>query len=448
MSHPFLPLTDEDRQQMLRHIGVESIEELLEAIPEQLRLREPLPLPPQLSEAQTYELLRELAARNAGAHTHICFMGAGAYDHYVPAVVKALISRGEFQTAYTPYQAEVAQGTLQSIYEFQSMLCELTGMDVANASLYDAGGALAEACFLASAATGRKRIIVAGEVHPHYRRVAQTVCAGRGISIESFIAEDGTIPYEELEAQVREDTAAVVVQQPNFYGTVDDVAPAGELAHRVGALFVVVVDPISLGLLQPPGAYGADVVVGEGQPLGIPLNLGGPYLGLFAARRQWIRLMPGRIAGATEDAEGRRGFVLVLQTREQQIKRERATSNICTNQGLMMLAATIYLAWVGKQGIGELARQCLQRAHYLAERIAELPGYELPIGKPFFREFLVRTPVEPEEIVRRGIEHGFLAGVPTRRVGAHLQGLLIALTERRTREQMDAFVEFLARWAR
>ncbi len=245
-----------------------------------------------------------------------------------------------------------------------------------------------------------------------------------------------------------EDVAAIVVQQPNFYGTVEEAAPViGQLAHRHGALFIVVADPVSLGVLEPPGAYGADVVVGEGQALGIPLSFGGPYLGFFAARKQLIRLMPGRIAAVTEDAEGRRGFVLTLQTREQQIKRERATSNICTNQGLMMLAATVYLAWLGKEGIQELARQCVQRAHYLAERIAALPGFRLAVPKPFVREFLVYTPTEPEQIVAAGIQQGFLPGVPTRWMGARLEGLLIAVTEKRTRAEMDAFVEFLAQFA-
>ncbi|MEN3026202.1 MAG: aminomethyl-transferring glycine dehydrogenase subunit GcvPA [Chlorobiota bacterium] len=447
-THPFLPLTDEDRQQMLRSIGVESEEELLSAIPEELRLREPLPLPPALSEWQAYEYLRSLASRNSGAHTHICFMGAGAYDHYVPAVVEWIIGRSEFQTAYTPYQAEVSQGTLQAIYEFQSMICELTGMEVANASLYDGASAVAEACLLAFAATQRRRVLFAGTIHPHYRQVARTICAGRGLVFEEVMAPDGVAIPELVSERIGSDVAAVVLQQPNFYGVLEEAASEiGEIAHHHGALFIVVADPISLGLLEPPGAYGADLVVGEGQPLGIPLSFGGPYVGFFAARKRYIRLLPGRIAAMTEDAEGNRGFVLTLQTREQQIKRERATSNICTNQGLMMLAATVMMAWLGKEGIRELALQCLQRAHYLADRIAALPGYELAIQRPFFREFLVRPPVPAERIVARGIEQGFLAGVPTRWVGAELEGLLIAVTEKRTREEMDAFVRFLAEFS-
>lgn len=447
MTHPFLPLTEEERQQMLRSIGVEDEEELLRAIPESLRLRAPLPLPPALSEWEAYEHLRRLAARNSGAHTHVCFMGAGAYDHYVPAVVEWVISRSEFQTAYTPYQAEVSQGTLQSIYEFQSMICQLTGMEVANASLYDGASAVAEACLLAFAATQRRRILFAGTVHPRYRQVARTICQGRGIVCEDVQSEDGTADPELVAERLADDVAAVVLQQPNFYGTVEEaIAEVGELAHRQGALFIVVADPISLGILEPPGSYGADVVVGEGQSLGIPLSFGGPYLGFFAARKSLIRLMPGRIAAVTEDAEGKRGFVLTLQTREQQIKRERATSNICTNQGLMMLAATVYLAWLGKEGIRELALQCLQRTHYLAERIQSLPGYSLAIPKPFVREFLLRTPVPAERIVAAGLQRGILAGVPTRWLGAELEGLLVAVTEKRTRAEMDAFVEFLAQF--
>ncbi|MCS6965366.1 MAG: aminomethyl-transferring glycine dehydrogenase subunit GcvPA [Candidatus Kapabacteria bacterium] len=447
--HPFLPLTEEERRQMLQSIGVLEEEELFRGIPEQLRLREPLPLPPQLSEWEAYEYMRRLAACNGGAHTHVCFMGAGAYDHYVPAVVDWIIKRSEFQTAYTPYQAEVSQGTLQSIYEFQSMVCQLTAMDVANASLYDGASAVAEACMVAFAATQRRRVLFAGTVHPHYRQVVRTVCSGRQLLCEEVISPDGTASPDLLAERLAEDVAAVVLQQPNFYGTVEEkVQEVGELAHRHGALFVVVADPVSLGILEPPGAYGADIVVGEGQSLGIPLNFGGPYVGFFAARKQLIRLLPGRIAAITEDVEGRRGFVLTLQTREQQIKRERATSNICTNQGLMMLAATVYMAWLGKQGIQELAQQCLQRARYLAERIAGLPGYEMAIRRPFLREFLVRTPVPAEDIVMKGLANGYLAGVPTRWLGAELEGLLIAVTEKRSRAEMDAFVEFLAQFSR
>ncbi len=447
-SHPFLPLTDEDRREMLSAIGVRDEEELLSAIPESLRIRELLPLPPALSEAELYDYCRRLAARNAGAHTHICFMGAGAYDHYVPAVVEWVLNRSEFQTAYTPYQAEVSQGTLQSIYEFQTMICRLTGMEVANASLYDGASAVAEACLMAQAITRRSRILMAGTLHPHYRQVAQTVSAGRGLLFQELIAADGTADVDRLAEELDETVAAVVVQQPNFYGTIEDAAPTvGQLAHQCGALFIVVADPVSLGLLEAPGAYGADIVVGEGQSLGIPLSFGGPYVGFFATRRQYVRFLPGRLVAITHDTEGKRGFVLTLQTREQQIKRERATSNICTNHGLMMLAATVALSWLGKEGLRELARQCFYRARYLAERVAALPGYELAIEKPFFREFLVRTPVPAEQIVAAGLERGFLPGVPTHWLGAQLPGLLIAVTEQRTRQQMDAFVSFLAEFS-
>lgn len=433
---------------MLSVIGVRDEEELLSAIPEELRLREPLPLPPALSESELYAYCRRLAAHNIGAHTHICFMGAGAYDHYVPAVVEWILNRSEFQTAYTPYQAEVSQGTLQSIYEFQSMVCCLTGMEVANASLYDGASAVAEACLMAHAITRRPRILIAGTLHPYYCRVAQTVSAGRGLLFHETAAADGTADVDRLAEELDETVAAVVLQQPNFYGTIEEAAPTiGQLAHHCGALFIVVADPISLGLLEAPGVYGADIVVGEAQSLGIPLNFGGPYVGFFATRRQYIRFLPGRLAAITHDTEGRRGFVLTLQTREQQIKRERATSNICTNHGLMMLAATVALAWLGKEGLRELALQCFHRAHYLAERIAALPGYGLAIEKPFFREFLLRTPVPAEQIVAAGIERGFLPGVPTRALGARLPGLLVAVTEQRTREQMDAFVAFLVEFA-
>nr|BCX00332.1 MAG: putative glycine dehydrogenase (decarboxylating) subunit 1 [Bacteroidota bacterium] len=438
----FIPHTEQDRLEMLRAIGVERFEELLEPIPEAIRLKEPLRIPPALSEWEVTQLLTTLSEQNLGTDRLICFAGAGAYDHFIPAAIGAILSRSEFYTAYTPYQGEVSQGTLQAIYEFQTMVCRLTGMDVANASMYDGGSALAEAVLLACAHTERSRVVFAGKIHPLYLEVVRTYGYGQGIELQEAPLREGRADVEALAGLVDERVAAVVVQQPNFYGLLEDVWTIERIAHSdPKRLYIVVADPISLGLLEAPGHYGADIVVGEGQPLGIPLNFGGPYLGLFAARASLLRKLPGRLVGMTVDAAGNRAFVLTLQTREQHIRREKATSNICTNQGLMALAATIYMALLGKEGLREVAEQCYHRAHYLAERIAELPGYGLLYSGPFFREFVVRTPRSASEIVERLLEEGFLAGVPLDRWGE--PGLLVAVTEKRSRQEMDRFVEAL-----
>ncbi len=442
--HPYIPNTEEDRKQMLAAIGLNHIDELFDVIPEALRLQTSLNLPDPQSELEVLHHLQALAEQNADAHHYSCFLGGGAYDHYIPSVVPFIISRPEFQTAYTPYQPEVSQGTLQAIFEYQSMICRLTGMEVSNASLYDGATALAEAALMATAITKRKHHYIAGTLHPHYRKVMETYGTGKSLAFQHFVAPDGTTDFAALEAAVQQSPpASIILQNPNFYGTVENGAPLAALAHQHNALFIVSVDPISLGILQPPGDYGADIVTGEGQPLGIPLSFGGPYLGIFAARKKYIRFMPGRIAGATVDAEGKRGFVLVLQTREQQIKRERATSNICTNQGLMMLAATVYMALLGKQGLAEVANQCTQKAHYLARRIAEIPGFSLAIPKPFFKEFLVHTPVPPQQILERLREENILGGIDTSQWEGLIPGLLIAVTEKRTKAEMDRYVEIL-----
>ncbi|MCS7082156.1 MAG: aminomethyl-transferring glycine dehydrogenase subunit GcvPA [Bacteroidetes bacterium] len=438
----FVPHTEEDRRQMLQAIGVADFEELLEPIPEALRLREPLRLPPALSEWEVSRLVTGLSEQNLGAEQLICFAGAGAYDHIIPAAIGALLCRSEFYTAYTPYQGEVSQGTLQAIYEFQTMLCRLTGMDVANASMYDGASALAEAVLLACGHTGRSRVVIAGKVHPLYLEVVRTYGYGQGIELLQAPLQEGRTDLKALEELVDASVAAVVVQQPNFYGLLEEVRLIERIAHAdPQRLYIVVADPISLGLLEAPGFYGADIVVGEGQPLGIPLNFGGPYLGLFAAKAALLRKLPGRLVGMTVDACGERAFVLTLQTREQHIRRDKATSNICTNQGLMALAATIYMALLGKEGLREVAEQCYHRAHYLARRIEELPGYGLLYPGPFFREFVVRTPRAASEVVERLLEQGFLAGVPLDRWGE--PGLLVAVTEKRSREEMDRFVEAL-----
>jgi glycine dehydrogenase subunit 1 len=433
---------------MLRKIGVKDFDELIATIPESVRLKKPLELPEKLSEFEIIKTLEEYASENITAKTHTCFMGGGAYDHFTPTIVQSVLERPEFKTAYTPYQAEVSQGTLQSMYEFQSMICALTGMDVANASLYDGGSALAEACLMAHNQNRKHKIMLAGTINPFYRQVVDTICTAKDLEFHTFIAEDGSADLEALKNAIDDDTSAVVVQQPNAYGSLEDVEEIEKIVHSTKALYIVSVDPVSLGLITPPGDYGADVVVGEGQPLGIPMNFGGPYLGLFACRKKYVRKVPGRLSGVTEDIDGNRGFVLTLQTREQQIKRERATSNICTNQGLIMLAATVYMAAMGKQGLSEVAEQSFRRAHYLAEKIKEIPGFDLAIDRPFFCEFLVETPVPAKEIIDKMAEKGILAGIDTSRFEDCMEGLLVAVTEKRTREEMDRFAEELKQFSK
>lgn len=443
----FIPTTDIEKQKMLNTIGVDSIDDLLSHIPLEVKLTKPLNLPKTLSEFEVMKLLREYSKKNITSDTHICFLGGGAYDHFIPSIVGAVLNKPEFKTAYTPYQAEVSQGTLQAMYEFQSMVCELTGMDVSNASLYDAGSGLAEACFLAAAHTNKKEFLVAGKINPNYISAAKTITAGREYIFKEFVNSDGTADLTALSNAMTDNVAGVIVQTPNFLGTIEDVYEIEKIAHSKKALFIVAVNPISLGLIEPPGKYNADVVIGEGQPLGIAMNFGGPYLGLFACKQELVRKIPGRLAGVTEDQDGKRCFVLTLQTREQQIKREKATSNICTNQGLFMLAATVYMETMGKQGIMDVAEQCFRKAHYMAEEIAKINGFELVNDKPFFNEFAVTTPVNVKEITTKALEAGFIAGLDITNHNNNKPTLLIALTEKRTKEQMDSFINFLKSFA-
>jgi glycine dehydrogenase subunit 1 len=435
---------------MLAAIGVGSVDDLFTDIPEALRLGRALDLPAGCSEIEVEAELQALAGKNLPAGAQACFLGAGVYDHYVPPVVGAITSRSEFLTAYTPYQPERSQGVLQSIFEYQTAICELTGLDVSNASLYDGGTAVAEAAFLAHAHTGRAKVVVSDSVHPEYRRVLFTEAAGCAavgcgpapVEVDSV---GGVTPMDALRAAVDEQTGAVILQQPAFFGGLEDMAQAAQIAHDAGALFVAVVDPISLGLLQPPAAYGADVAVGDGQALGQGMNFGGPHLGFMAARQALVRRMPGRIVGQTVDLDGRTGYVLTFQTREQHIRREKATSNICSNQALNALAALVYLSWLGKRGLPDLALLCARKADYLRERILALPGVEPYTAGPVFREFAVRLPRPAAGVVAALAGGGFLAGLDAGRFYAgHDDVLLIAVTERRTRAELDAFVEALA----
>jgi len=442
---PFIANTDADRRAMLAAIGVKNFEELLSNIPASARFKGELNLPLAHSEFEVTEALRRLAGRNASVSTHVSFLGGGAYDHYVPAAVGHLLLRPEFFTAYTPYQPEVAQGTLQVIYEFQSMICELTGMYVANASMYDGGSALAEAMLMAHAATGRKKIVVSSAVHPNYRRILQTYGHGQELNpVEIDATGNGVTELSAVAAAIDRETAAVIVQHPNFFGNLENVHELADLAHRHEALFIVSVDPISLAILEAPGAYGADIVVGEGQCYGGSLNYGGPYLGIFATTEKNIRRMPGRLAGVTVDAQGRRGFALTLQTREQHIRREKATSNICTNQALLATAATIYLSLMGKQGLLDIAEHSTQKAHYLAEQIATINGCRLAFEQPFFKEFVIKMPMPASQVIASLLEKKILAGINLGQFYPAMQDhMLIAVTEKRTRAEMDAFVTML-----
>src|SRR5436189_3684861 len=436
----YTSVTDEDRREMLAAIGISSMEELFADIPERVRLTRELDLPAGMAEQEVYDHLAALAARNRHADEEISFLGAGMYDHSVPAIVDAVILRSEFLTPYTPYQPEVSQGTLQVMFEFQTAISELTGLPVSNASVYDGPSAVAAAGYMAKLENRRGKFVISRGVHPHSRAALATHAAGFGSEVvETALDEAGATDLEALAAAVDDDTAAVFIQQPNFLGTVEDLGPLAEAAKRTGALLVVAADPLTLGILEPPASFGADICVGEGQSLGNRLDFGGPSFGFFAADDKYIRRMPGRIAGETVDVDGKRGFVLTLQTREQHIRREKATHNICTAQALNALAGTVYLSWLGKHGLVELGQLMLQRTHYARETL----GLEKINPGPVVREFAVRVPD-----LDAFIERARSAGVnPGYRLGQdypeYPDGLLVAITERRTREQIDSLVSLV-----
>jgi len=425
---------------MLDAIGVLRYEELVAAVPEEVRLNRPLAVPGPLSEIEARRQFGEWARSNEADHA-VSFLGGGSYDHYIPAAVNAIASRSEFATAYTPYQPEVAQGSLTAIFEFQSMIVELTGTDVANASLYDGATAAVEGALLARHQTGRAKVVVAGALHPHYLEVLRTYLEQDVIVVAD---RGGQCAPEDLRGALGADVAAVIYQHPNFFGLIESPQAIHALAHEAGALAVAVCDPIALALLEPPGASGADIVVGEGQSLGNPPSFGGPVLGFFACRQALVRRMPGRLVAQTVDRHGRRGFVLTLQTREQHIRREKATSNICTNQGLLALRATIYLGLLGKLGLTEVAELCVQKSHHAAVRAAAIPGYRLAYEGPFFREFVLECPVDASEVVRTGRARGILPGVDLGRIRpAWRRRLLVAVTEQRSAAEIDRWAEAL-----
>src|SRR5262245_2676109 len=435
----YISNTAAQQREMLATIGASSIEELLSRIPTKARLSHPLNVPAAMAEADLVRHLRRLSSKNANADDFACFLGAGSYDHTVPSPINHMISRGEFFTAYTPYQPEASQGTLRSIFEYQTMMAELTGMDVANASLYDGASSLAEAVLMAHAVTERNTTVLSKGINPLYRQVVETYVEGAGLRLRSAALGDGVTDLDALRKVVNAQTAAVVIQYPNFFGCLEDVKAAGEIAHAAGALLVVVADPVNLALLAPPGALGADIVVGEGQ------GLGGPNLGVFAVKQELVRRMPGRLVGATVDLDGQRGFVLTLQTREQHIRREKATSNICTNVALCALMATIHVAIMGKVGLRKVGELSTAKAHYAAEAFARIPGVKLKFSAPFFKEFALALPKSPERVVKRLLKDRILAGVPLKAFDrAYKDCLLVAVTEKRTREEIDAYAAALA----
>ncbi len=443
----YAPHTEQDVREMLARTGDSTIDDLFSSIPASVRLEGGLDLPAGVSEMETVDRLQALARRNLSADDLVCFAGAGAYDHYVPSAVWALAGRSELMTSYTPYQPELSQGVLQLLFEYQSMICELTGMEVSNASLYDGATALVEAVNLARTATGRGRVLGSGAVDDRFVKVLRAYGRGAGYEPEVFAVPDGTGGDPDVGAKAGEDAgedvAAVIVQHPNVYGALEPVRELFDAAHSAGARTIQVFDPLSLGMLAPPGELGADVAVAEGQSLGNHLNFGGPYLGVIASRMEDVRKLPGRIVGETVDADGKRGYVLTLQAREQHIRREKATSNICTNQTLMAIAATVYLAWLGPVGLRELGERCAAKARYAAERLASIDGVSLLHPEaPFFKEFALRLPRSAAEVRDRLVDRGILAGVPLAQAGEDV--LLVAVTERRTREQIDAYADALA----
>ena len=433
---PFIPITKREREEMLQKIGA-GIDEIFSTIPENIRFQGEINLPPPLSEAEVYKLLNEISQKNRAL---ISFAGGGVYDHYIPAVVDHIVSKPEFYTAYTPYQPEVSQGTLQAIYEYQSMICDLTRMEVSNASMYDGATALAEAIFMAAGINGKRKILISDAINPLYKEV-----------IKSYVADSFTLEFVPINKKgetdinkisVDNDTAAVVVQHPNFLGILEDVFEIEKITHSKDAIFIVSFDPISLAILKAPGEYKADIATAEGQSLGLPMNFGGPYLGIFTSKRDYIRHMPGRIIGKTVDSEGKRGFVMTLQTREQHIRRERATSNICTNQQLCALAAAVYLSLLGKSGLREVANQTTQKSHYLY-RLLKNYGLEIPYSGKFFSEFVIKID-DIKKVLIRAADRGFLAGIDLGKFKPEWENnLLVSVTEKRTKEEIEEIAEIL-----
>jgi glycine dehydrogenase subunit 1 len=440
----YVPHTPEDRKKMLDFLSISDTSELFSDIPESIRMTRPLALQDALSELSLDRHMQGLARRNMDFGQLTSFLGAGCYEHYQPSAVDAIISRSEFYTSYTPYQPEISQGMLQAIFEYQTMVSELTGTDLANASMYDGPTAFAEAGIVCCAHTKRNKLLVASSVHPEYRAVLSTYAAGQSIEMIEIPHENGRLSLSDLQSLLDDSVAGVMVQYPNFFGGIEDLHAMAELAHNHGALLVANTYPMSLGVLQPPGELGADIVVAEGQSLGNSMAFGGPYLGIMAAKRDLMRKLPGRIVGQTTDSEGRRGFVLTLQAREQHIRREKASSNICSNQALNALAATVYLSYMGPNGMREVGLQNYHKAHYLQQRLTDLPGVDIAFDQPFFNEFVVRFKKPVEQVQASLLNAGYLFGLALGDAYPDLHDcVLVNVTEVRTREDIDGLIREL-----
>ena len=442
--HPYLPNTPEDVKNMLDVIGLQSTEDLFQSIPENLRVKGDLNLPKSKSEIEVRRMVSALAAKNESVDEMVCFLGAGSYDHYIPSIIKTLVSRSEFYTAYTPYQPEISQGTLQSVFEYQSMMCALTGMEVSNVSMYDAPTAAAEGVILASVQTKRRKILVSETVSPETKSVLETYLMYREVDLEFVKEKDGVTDVEDLKSKLCKDTAGVLLQYPNFYGVIENVKEMEALIHENKSLLLMSVDPIALPILKSPGELQADIVVGEGQALGQNLNYGGPVLGFMAATKKLMRKMPGRIVGETLDREGKRAFVLTLQAREQHIRRFKATSNICSDQTLNSITAAIYMATLGKQGMKEVATQSFKKAHYTFEQLTKSGKFKPLWQKPFFKEFAILCPESVDTINEKLRAQGILGGFNLRTINDSLgDAMLIAVTENRSLEEIDRFVKIM-----
>ncbi|RKL68753.1 aminomethyl-transferring glycine dehydrogenase [Salipaludibacillus neizhouensis] len=439
----YLPMTEKDQRDMLDTIGVSQVEELFQDIPVEVRFKGDLNIEKGLDEISLIKEMTRLATKNKNIKEYPSFLGAGVYEHYIPTVVNHMLLRSEFYTAYTPYQPEISQGELQGIFEFQTMICELTGMEVANSSMYDGPTALAEAAMMSAAQTKKKKILVSKTVHPEARQVLKTSAKGQNLEVIEIDDKDGMTDLEHLKAEYNDDTASVIVQYPNFFGQIEDLETIEKITHQKKALFVVSSNPLSLGVLQPPGNYSADVVVGDAQPFGIPTQLGGPHCGYFAVTKKLMRKVPGRLVGQTTDDHGQRGFVLTLQAREQHIRRDKATSNICSNQALNALGASIAMSAIGKKGIKHMATQNVQKAHYAKNKLQE-EGVEVITDQPFFNEFVIKLPKAIKDVNKELLDHGIIGGLDLSRFYKEKENLmLVAVTELRTKEEMDQFASVL-----
>ncbi|PLS02430.1 aminomethyl-transferring glycine dehydrogenase subunit GcvPA [Neobacillus cucumis] len=441
-TYRYLPDTKQDQEEMLAFLNISSIDELFVDIPAEIQLQGELNIPKADPEVLLLKKMNRLASLNKNANQYPTFLGAGTYDHYIPSVVNHMISRSEFYTAYTPYQPEISQGELQAIFEFQTMVCELTGMDVANSSMYDGFTSLAEAASLAVASTRRSKVLVSKAVHPESRAILNTVASGQGYAVEEVNLAADVTDLEKLQEQMDKGTAAVIVQYPNFFGSIEDLAEVKKMAAANGALFIVSANPLALALLEAPGKLGADIVIGDMQPLGIPMSFGGPHCGYFAVSKKWMRKIPGRIVGQTTDEKGQRGFVLTLQAREQHIRRDKASSNICSNQALNALASAVCMSALGKQGIREMAQLNIEKADYMAKRLQQ-KGFIVTNQAPVFNEFVVQLPLPVKEVNAKLLEAGIIGGLNLDSDYGFENQMLIAVTEQRTKEEIDQFIEVL-----